>query len=69
MGNFLNNLRCRMARFMYGRYGLDQLGRFLSGALLVCLVASLIFGGSRGGEGFFFFAVGVVLWAFFWVFF
>ncbi len=68
MGNFLNNLRCRMARFMYGRYGLDQLGRFLSGALLVCLVASLIFGGSRGGKVLYYAAIGLLVWSYFRMF-
>ena len=38
MGSFFKNLRNKMERFMCGRYGLDQLGRFLSGALIVCLL-------------------------------
>lgn len=37
--------RERLARFMYGRYGMDQLGRFLVIAALVLLVASMFFGG------------------------
>lgn len=36
--------RERIARFMYGRYGMDPLGRFLLIAALVLLVASMFFG-------------------------
>lgn len=64
MGNFLDNLRNRMARFMYGRYGMDQLGRFLSAALLVCLAASLIF----GGRGFYYAALALLAWSYFRMF-
>ncbi|MBE6790899.1 MAG: hypothetical protein E7535_06905 [Ruminococcaceae bacterium] len=34
----MNDLRSKIARFMYGRYGFDQLGRFLMGAGLVMAV-------------------------------
>lgn len=37
--------RERMARFMYGRYGMDPLGRFLTIAALVLLVLSMFLGG------------------------
>lgn len=35
----------RVARFMYGRYGMDQFSRFLVIAALVFLVLSMFFGG------------------------
>lgn len=34
----MNDFRSKIARFMYGRYGFDQLGRFLMGAGLVMAV-------------------------------
>ena len=34
----MNNFREKLARFMYGRYGFDQFGRFLFSAGLVCAV-------------------------------
>lgn len=37
--------REKIARFMYGRYGMDPFGRFLVIAALVLLVASMFFGG------------------------
>lgn len=44
MGNFLNNLRMRMRRFMQGRYGSDPFGRFLLGAAIAFLILSFFFG-------------------------
>ena len=37
----MNGLRQKMTRFMYGRYGNDQLSRMLLGLALVCLVLEL----------------------------
>lgn len=37
--------RERIARFMYGRCGMDPLGRFLAIAALVLLVAAMLFSG------------------------
>lgn len=34
----MNNFREKLSRFMYGRYGFDQFGRFLFTAGLVCAV-------------------------------
>lgn len=41
MGNSMNNFRMKMYRFMQGRYGNDQLNRFLFSASLVFLILSL----------------------------
>ncbi|MDE7311480.1 MAG: hypothetical protein K2N87_07685 [Eubacterium sp.] len=38
----MNGFRERMARFMYGRYGNDQLSRLYLGLALVCLVLNLL---------------------------
>ncbi len=38
-------MRRRFEQFMQGRYGMDQFGRTLFWATMVCLVLSLIFGG------------------------
>ena len=37
-------LREKLARFMYGRYGMDPLGRFLTIAAMALLVLSMFFG-------------------------
>ncbi len=42
MGNFLQRLAYKMQQFMYGRYGMDELGRFLNIAAIVVLVISLL---------------------------
>ena len=42
MRNFMNDFRNKFARFMYGRYGLDQMGRFMSKVLTALLVISLL---------------------------
>ncbi len=41
---FLSQLAFRMQRFMYGRYGNDELNKTLLIASLVCLVLSLFWG-------------------------
>ncbi len=38
------SLKERFMRFMYGRYGVDALNRFLTGVCIVLLVLSLFFG-------------------------
>lgn len=38
---FMDKLRYSLSRFLYGRYGIDQLGRFLSITVTVLLVISL----------------------------
>lgn len=38
----MNGFRERMARFMYGRYGNDQLSKLYLGLALVCLVLNLL---------------------------
>lgn len=40
----MNGFRERMARFMYGRYGNDQLSKLYLGLALVCLVLNLLTG-------------------------
>lgn len=40
-------MRERFARFMAGRYGTDQLNRFLSVVSLVFMVAAVVFNGTR----------------------
>lgn len=38
----MNGFRERMARFMYGRYGNDQLSKLYLGLAMVCLIANLV---------------------------
>lgn len=51
--------RERVARFMAGRYGVDQLGRALLWAYLIAAVAALFF------EPFYFVALALVIWLFY----
>jgi len=53
---------------MYGRYGLDQMGRFLTGAAMVLLVFSLIFNGSIFSRAAYYLALVVLVWAYFRMF-
>ncbi|MBS6196705.1 MAG: hypothetical protein KH828_14185 [Clostridiales bacterium] len=39
----MNRFREKMAKFMQGRYGIDDFGRFLSGALLILILLSVLF--------------------------
>ena len=55
----LMNLREKLQRFMVGRNGMDQLGRFLSFLCCLFLVVSLPLGSSVFGT--FFFALALVL--------
>ena len=68
MRNFMSNLRNRFARFMYGRYGLDQMGRFLTGTVMVCLVISLFFGGRGAGVILYWIALILLIWSYFRMF-
>ncbi len=69
MGSFFKNLRNKMERFMCGRYGLDQLGRFLSGALIVCLLLSLFLDSRKGvGQILYFVGFFLLIWSYFRMF-
>ena len=54
MRDYLNRLRMQFQRFMIGRYGMDQFGRFLSSLLLALIIfnflipAALLFQDSVG---------------------
>ncbi len=54
--------RERVARFMAGRYGVDQLSKALLWVYLACVVAAIFF------EPFYFAALAVLVWMFFRVF-
>lgn len=41
MSNFFYKIRCALARFMYGRNGVDQLGRMMVYVILVLCVAGM----------------------------
>lgn len=49
-------MREKLARFMQGRYGIDELGRFMTGVSLVILILELITG---------WYALTIVFWAVF----
>ena len=38
-------MRRKLEQFMRGRYGMDQFGRALFAATMICLIVSMIFGG------------------------
>lgn len=43
MGNFIYKIRCALARFMYGRNGVDQLGRaMLYGVVALCVAGMFV---------------------------
>lgn len=44
MKNLLNNLKYRLQRFMYGRYGNDDLNKFIIKVWLVVLLLQMILG-------------------------
>ena len=68
----MNNLREKFARFMYGRYGLDQMGRFMTNALMVMLVVSLvismIFGHSFISQFLYYLSLILLIWSYFRMF-
>lgn len=72
MRNFLDNLRNQMARFMYGRYGLDQMGRFMTNTVMVCLVLSLVLsllvGRTLFGQILYYIALILLIWSYFRMF-
>jgi hypothetical protein len=44
MGGFFNNLMMRFRRFMQGRYGVDNLSRFLIAFALILWAVNILFG-------------------------
>ena len=68
MGNFMNNLLNKMAQFMYGRYGLDQMGRFMTTTVMVCLVLSLLFGSTFIGRLCYYIGLILLIWSYFRMF-
>ena len=44
MGGFFNNLMMRFRRFMQGRYGIDNLSRFLMAFALILWAVNILFG-------------------------
>lgn len=42
MRDYLNRLRMQFQRFMIGRYGMDQFGRFLSSLLLALIIFNFL---------------------------
>ena len=60
-----------LARFMYGRYGTDQLARFISCVSLVSIVLSILTRGVGHGRlsGFFvYLCMGLLVWSYFRMF-
>lgn len=51
-------MREKIARFMYGRNGIDQFSRFLVYAALVCVLLDILVSGG------FFYGIGIVLFAY-----
>lgn len=58
-------MREKLQRFMWGRYGNDQLNRFLMAVMLIGLVLSMIF---RFGGPFYFIALAALIWSYFRMF-
>lgn len=58
-------MREKLQRFMWGRYGNDQLNRFLMAVMLVCLVLSMIF---RFRGPFYFIALAALVCSYFRMF-
>ena len=56
--------RERMQRFMYGRYGTDGLGKFLSWTSVILLLCSMLF----GFDVLYFVSVGLLVWCYFRMF-
>ncbi len=53
----------KLARFMYGRYGVDQFGRFLMGVVMVLLILSIF-----GPRLFYILAIGLMVYAYYRMF-
>ena len=58
MRDYLNKLRMQFQRFMIGRYGMDQFGRFLSGVLLVLIIMNFLIPAALPSR---------ILWALEWI--
>lgn len=58
-------MREKLQRFMWGRYGNDQLNRFLMVVMLAGLVLSMIF---RFAGPFYFIALAALIWSYFRMF-
>lgn len=58
----MNKLKLWFSKFMYGRYGGDALGRFLSFATLVPLILSMLFMDSIAGMIMWVLAIGMLVW-------
>ena len=56
--------RERIQRFMYGRYGVDGLGKFLSWTSVILLLCSMLF----GFDVLYFVSLGLLVWCYFRVF-
>lgn len=64
----MNQLRYKMSRFMYGRYGIDQMGQDMSRLTMILLVVNivltLIFGGSVFTTILYYVAVALLVWSY-----
>ncbi len=60
-------MKQKFAKFMYGRYGLDELSKFLSTASLVVLVVSM-FLAQTGKTAFFLVAIALLIYSYFRIF-
>ena len=58
MRDYLNRLRMQFQRFMIGRYGMDQLGRFLSSLLLALIIFNFLIPAALPSR---------ILWALEWI--
>lgn len=58
MRDYLNRLRQQFQRFMIGRYGMDQFGRFLSSVLLALIIFNLLIPAALPSR---------ILWALEWI--
>ena len=54
----------RLQRFMYGRYGMDGLGKFMSWTSIILLLCSMLF----GIDVLYFVAVALLVWCYFRMF-
>ncbi len=64
MKNFFSRLGQRFTRFMYGRYGMDDMSKWMVGAALVLLVISLFFGARAFGTILYLIAFILLVWAY-----
>ena len=58
MRDYLNRLRMQFQRFMIGRYGMDQFGRFLSSLLLALIIFTFLIPAALPSR---------ILWALEWI--